>query len=99
MAEDRKIKSAEEWVDGGVPLPSGDPLKDKPRYVRWVAMIQEDAVKCYETSATIEEVEEAWKNLSALLDACNLDADEEFLKLESAFTAKLADLAKLKMPV
>ena len=94
MAVGRKIKSAEDWVDDGIPMLSGKP-EDRQRYIRWVAKIQEDAVKCYETTATIEEVEQAFEALKVHA----VDMPEAHEHALGDLEAKIRDLSKLKMPV
>lgn len=58
------MKSAYQWVDEGVPMPSGKP-DDRDRYVRWVAMIQEDAVSCYSFTEAVTAVEKAAAEVEA----------------------------------
>lgn len=80
----KQTKSPEEWVDDGVPWP---PQRDT--MIRWVALIQEDAVSCYSVTEAIEEVEEAFSSLSSKLEPSVTDG----LRL------KIEALLKYKMPL
>jgi len=87
------MKSATEWIESvGIPL-------DKGGAIRFVAQIQEDAVRCYETTATIEEVELAFEQLRPMIeDNDDLAHMGELLGAFNVLKLKLQDLAKLKVP-
>jgi hypothetical protein len=91
------MKSAFEWVDSGVPMISGKP-DDRDRFVRWVAEIQEDATKCYEITAAIEEVEASFGHLLAEVDLAG-SLDRSVKGALGVLEDQINDLAKLKLPV
>lgn len=83
------MKSAEEWIDSvGIPL-------EKSGAIRFVAMIQEDAVKCYSINDAIEDVEEAVR----LLHANPLPWTKGHTAAVQNLNDKVRALANLKLPV
>ena len=62
------MKTPNEWIEStGIPL-------QKEGAIRFVAMVQEDAVQCYSVDAAIEEVEEAMAALYKALYSLHQDA-------------------------
>jgi len=65
------MKTPSEWVDDGAPWPP-----DRETFIRWVALIQEDAVKCYTVDEAIDEADEAFRVM-----ADKLRSDDDFVTL------------------
>lgn len=87
----KKMRVAEEWVDGGIPWP---PTRDT--MLRWVAEIQEDAVSCYATTAAIEAVEEAVQQVEQAFAMKATDDDLE-AKLKTLRRIVTEELSPMKV--
>ena len=89
------MKTPAEWVDDGVPWPP-----ERESMIRWVALIQENAVKCYTIDEAIDQADAAFRALADSLDSdpdiaprgSNADLRE---RIDSAREA-MQELANLK---